>query len=442
VYLTYTSTYTSTYTKWGISMTVVIVGGGAAGLQAALAVRKSWPDKPVLLIDCEGEIGYYRALLPPFMVGMLEEERLFFWRQEEDSLLTVLKGERVEGIDRSVRRLYLGKGQAIEYDRLVLCHGGSPDMPGILSGHSCQGLFPVRDLTAARGAKQWLPGHPDVVILGSSLVGVKTAVYLRMAGHKVSLIVRRDHTLLRVLSPAAAGFIDVHLQHLGIDLHFNSILEDLRVTDGAVDSVKTGQQWLSCSTLLVAAGATPDSRFLDGSGLLENGALMVSSSLQTKDLGIFAAGDAATIRIEEREGFNPGTWPHAVTQGKLAAENLYSSSPRPLGVLTRVNCMNLSGLPMVILGPPVTGAEKVSYSDPLRSIYRELFLADGRIVGGALMGDITGAGPLHAMINGGERVGAEAQDLVCPGGRALRRFAKTETRGRRAFIFSFERAHP
>ncbi len=291
-------------------------------MEAALTVRKIWRDHPVVLVDSEEEIGYYRALLPPFMVGMLEEERLFFWKQGEDSGLAILKGERVEKVDRSGRRLHLTEGRTIEYDRLILAHGGSPDMPGILSERSCRGIFPVRDLTAARRAKEWLAGQSEVVILGSSLVGVKTAIYLRMAGKKVSLIVRRDHTLLRVLSPDAAKIVDAHLQRLGVDLHFNSVLEDLRVRDGVIDAVKAGEKWLPCSTLLVATGATPDSRFLEGSDLLEDGVLIVSPSLQTKDPRIFAAGDAATIRLEEKERLNPGTWPHAVTQGKLAAENL------------------------------------------------------------------------------------------------------------------------
>ena len=422
-------------------MTCVIVGGGAAGLQAALTARKAWPDRPVVLIDSEEEVGYYRALLPPFMVGMLEEEKLFFWRQGEDPLLTILRGTTVERIDRTTRRLHLGKGETIEYDRLILAHGGSPDMPGILAEQSCRGIFPVRDLTSARKAKKWLPEHPEVVILGSSLVGAKTAVYLRMAGVKVSLLVRRNHTLLRVLSPNAARLIDAHLQRLGVDLHFNSTLEDLRMKNGAIDAVKTGQEWLPCKTLLVAAGATPDMRFLNESDLLEKGELMVSPSLQTRDLRIFAAGDVATVRIEGREGLNPGTWPHAVTQGKLAGENLYASAPRFLDVLTRVNCMNLSGLPLVVLGPPVSGAETVFYTSPSRTVYRELFVADGRIVGGVLVGDITGAGPLHALINQGEPVGEEARDLVCPHGRALRRLVRPEGQHRRAFIFSSERVH-
>ena len=49
-------------------MTCIIVGGGVAGFQAAMTCRTLWPDRAVTLIDTEKETGYYRTLLPQFMV--------------------------------------------------------------------------------------------------------------------------------------------------------------------------------------------------------------------------------------------------------------------------------------------------------------------------------------------------------------------------------------
>jgi len=419
-------------------MACVIVGGGTAGFQSALTCRKSWPDKSVILVDAEQEVGYFRPLLPQFMVGRLEEEKLFFWRPEPDPLFTVRTGVKVSSLDRAAQRLELENGERVEYERLILAHGGSPYMPEVLAEKTCEGIFPVRSLTTARKVREWLLRHKDIVILGSSLVGVKTAVFLRLAGLKVSLIVRRNHTLLRVLTPRAAELIDAHLRRMGIELYLNSTIEEIGVKDGCIHAVKAGTRWIPCDTVLVAAGAIPDSSFLEGSGLLEEGALIVSPALQTRDQKIYAAGDAATIALAEKEYINPATWPHAISQGKLAAENLYETVPKPLNLLTHVNCMNLHGLSLVILGPPVPGCEVLSYSRPSEGVLRELFLVNGRIVGGTLLGDISGAGPLHAMMSTGERIDHREDDLIYPHGRALSSFSRFG-RQRQAFILPSER---
>ncbi len=148
--------------------------------------------------------------------------------------------------------------------------------------------------------------------------------------------------------------------------------------------------------LLLAAGSVPDIEFLEDSGLLEDGKLSVSSALQTLDENIFALGDAVTIKNGGMH--TPWTWPQAVSQGKHAAANLFRSPPVSIQVTSRVNAMNLFGLSLIVLGAPVSGTDVVSYSKPADGVYRELFIHDNRIIGGALVGDITDAGPLHAMM--------------------------------------------
>ncbi|PIV01610.1 MAG: hypothetical protein COS57_14180 [Syntrophobacterales bacterium CG03_land_8_20_14_0_80_58_14] len=419
-------------------MTCIIVGGGIAGFQAAMACRALWPDRAVTLIDAEKETGYYRTLLPQFMAGALPEERLFFQKGENDPLLTVRPGLRVRSLDRKSRSLSLDSGETLSYDRLILAHGGESYLPGILAGPPCRGVFPVRDLTTARKTQAWLADHRKILVFGGALVGVKTAVHLRQAGFEVSLVVRRGHILLRALSPESAEVVEAHLRRLGIEICVNAPLEEIRQKNGEIDALKAGGRWLPCNTLLVATGTVPDTSFLEGTGLLTDGELVVSPALQTKDPRIFAAGDVAVIS-SRRVMVRPNTWPQAVSQGKLAAENLYRSTPMPHRDLARINAMELHGLAMVILGPPVSGAEVISHARPEASVRRELFLVDGRPVGGALIGDITAAGTLHARINVERPFTAWDAGLLRPRTENVIRFPE-QTGRREALILSPKRS--
>ena len=413
---------------------IIIVGGGAAGFQAAATCRALWPEKAVTLIDAEQEVGYYRTLLPQFMVGALPEEKLFFRSGGDDPLLTVRTGVRVKTVDRGGRRLVLATGEALAYDRLILAHGGGPYLPGILAGPPARGIFPVRDLTTARAAKSWLSEHRKVIVFGGSLVGVKTAVHLRQAGFEVSLVVRRGHILLRALSPESAEVVEDHLREMGIRIAVNAPLEDIRVEQGAIAAIKAGGVWIPGTTLFVAAGVAPDTTFLEGTGLLTDSQLVVSPALQTADPHIFAAGDVAVIGTAGGERISPNTWPQAVSQGRTAAENLYRKTPVPHRDLTRINAMELDGLAMVILGPPVEGADVISYAKPEARVRRELFLRGGNPVGGALIGDISAAGTLHALIAAGREINPAEAALLRPQSRSVIPFPEHAGR-RQALIF-------
>lgn len=399
-------------------MDCVIIGGGVAGMQAALTVRRRWPQKTVALIDGEREIGYYRTLLPQFMVRTLAERKLFFWRPDDDPELTVILGVKVLSLDRANRCLFLENKKTLNYERLIIASGGRPILPPVCPQSLCSGVFPVRSLTIARAIREWLPDHPQVVILGGGLVGVKTAIHLAHSNFSVTLIEREKQLLPQALTPEAALPIKDHLARNKINLVLESSVDDVQVESGQLKAIQAGGKWITCQTLLVAAGSTPDVDFLEESGLLREGRLPVSPALQTMDENIFAVGDAVTI-TSGKQATTPWTWPQAVTQGKLAAANVYEPVPRPLNCLSRVNCMDLYGLSLVVLGVPVPGAEVTAYTNKDAGIYRELFHVEGKIVGGALIGDITDAGNLHAMMNAEDDIKKQGLSLLKPRGYAF-----------------------
>ena len=393
---------------------VVVAGGGAAGINAALACRRHFPEKPVTIVDTEAEIGYYRPLLPQFMLGKIDAHKLFFWRQGQDPLLTPRLNVTVATIDRENRLLHLEGGETLAYDRLILAPGGRPLVPPVCTSQSCRlGVFPVRSLTDARAVRRWLPAHRNITILGGGLVGVKTAVQFALSGFPTILVEREDHLLPNLLAHQAALPIADHLRNLGVDVRTDSTIEEIQGnSEGDLEEVRISGEWAICDTLLVAIGSTPELGFLESSGLLKGGELVVAPTLQTSDRCVFAAGDAVTIQTADGATHRPWTWPQAISQGKLAGANVYRSSPLALSTLSRVNAQNIAGLPLVVLGgrPDLFGAVS-EFGDPPRW-WREWYRKKDCIVGGALVGDISGAGPLHFKMATGEII---PDDIIKPG---------------------------
>jgi NADPH-dependent 2,4-dienoyl-CoA reductase/sulfur reductase-like enzyme len=400
-------------------MDIVIVGGGPAGIQAALECRQSWPRKSVTLVEKEDTVGYSRPMLPLFMAGQAEEEKLYLLKPGEDPLLKIITGEKVLSLDREKRIVHLEKGEPIQYERLILAPGGRPIIPVVNGARSVEGIFPVRNLPEAREVRRRITGEQKILVVGGGLVGVKTAAYLRAAGFQVSVVEKEGYLLPQALKAEAAGYVEEHLRRMGIHLYLNRTLEGVEEEQGRMKGVRAGGEWIPCDTLLLAVGSLPDISFLESSGLLEEGSLRVSAALQTRDPRIFAAGDAVTVVTPDGKKFTPWTWPQAVSQGRLAASNLYRSQPVPLKSLARLNSMNLQSLSLNILGAFVEGSTEISHTRPGEGIFRQVFLRDGRITGGALVGDITGSGPLHHLMINGRESSSDVEGLIRPSLRLM-----------------------
>ena len=418
-------------------MDCVIIGGGIAGFAAAKTIRRCWPDKSVVLLDSENDVGYFRTLLPQYMAETLTEKKLFFFNPQDDPELIIKTGCTVLSLNRKLKKVFLDTDEAIGYERLILAVGGCPIIPPIFRNTSLKGIYPVRYLSDARPVRKAISGRPRIVILGGGLVGVKTAAHFAHTGLTVTLVEKEDRLLPMALSKRASKPVETHLSGLGIRLKLGCSVNDLKPENKQLSGVLAGEEWIDCQMLLLAAGSIPDINFLEDTGLLEDRQLLVSPALQTVDENIFALGDAVTIKNGGMH--TPWTWPQAVYQGKHSGANLFRSSPAPILATSRVNAMNLFGLSLIVLGAPVSGADVVSFSNPADGVYRELFTMDNRIVGGALVGDITDAGPLHAMMIAGEKIDPQNLEHIKPHGSAFfRRSWNNLMQYRRACVMPVE----
>ena len=166
---------------------IVIVGGGQTGAHAAMAAREAGFGGRILLLGEEAHAPYDR---PPLSKAMLTDETMPAPVPFHDPAkvaergIEVRLGARVAGIDRADRRLVLGGGERVAYDRLLLATGGRARHLTVPGAERVHLLRTLADATAIRAGL--VPGA-RVVCIGAGVIGLEIAAAARKRGCAVTV---------------------------------------------------------------------------------------------------------------------------------------------------------------------------------------------------------------------------------------------------------------
>lgn len=304
---------------------LVIVGASLAGLRAAEELRAQGHDGPITMVGDEPHRPYDR---PP-----LSKQVLNGTRPPESAALTVAGGSvddlgvdwhlgaSATGLDLAGREVLLGGGERLPFDGLVIATGASPRrLPG--TDH-LDGVHTLRTLDDCLAIRAGLERSPQrIAVVGAGFIGAEVAATCRGLGIEVSLIEALPVPLERGLGPTmGAVMADVHRDH-GVDvclgvgvvrIEGDDRVERIRLTDGRVIDV---------DLVVVGIGVTPNTDWLDGSGLTIEDGVVCNTACQAAP-GVVAAGDVArwpnarfgeTMRVEH--------WDNAIEMGAHAARSL------------------------------------------------------------------------------------------------------------------------
>jgi len=275
---------------------LIVVGGGPAGLAAAICGARS--RLSTLLIE-KGQPGGRAAHIMqidnfPGAGCTTGPDLVSRFRGQAEALgVTFLQAEvsRLEP-EGPFKTVYTRQGVAYEARAVILCPGAEPRTLGVRGEERLRGRgvhYAVAD-----SAADW--AGRDVVVVGDGDAAVAAAVHLAQSARKVSLVCIHSEDRMDACPASLAQLRGSS----GIQVIAQTAVEEIqgegRVERVVLRSLVNGERWtLPADAVFVLAGITPCTDFLRGSGIhLDARGYIIADpeTMATSVDGIYAAGDA------------------------------------------------------------------------------------------------------------------------------------------------------
>ena len=331
---------------------IVILGGGFAGVCAALRLEKTLARDPgveVLLISRENFL-LFTPMLHEVATGELAPTDIVNPLRKLLRRVRLFLGE-VESIDLPGKSVMVSHGDSrhhheLTYDHLVLALGASTNffnLPGLqersltmrslgdalrLRNHLIKNLEEA-DFECCADLREALL---TVVVAGAGFAGVETIGGLNdFVRESLKFYPQLEEEMLRFvlvdagpavlpeLSPKLGSYAQKKLARRKIEIVLNAKVESVsdegvKLSNGA--TIKT-------NTLIWTGGNAPHPLLTTLPCQKERGRPLVNEFLEVPEWpGVWAAGDCAAIRDPRTEKLYPPTAQHALRQGKVLAHNL------------------------------------------------------------------------------------------------------------------------
>lgn len=342
---------------------IVIVGGGAGGLELAVRLGKTLGKRKkahITLIDAV-RTHVWKPLLHQVAAGTLDShaDELEYFALARKHHFAFRLG-RMDGLSRSQREVSLAPSvdeegeqvlprQTVPYDQLVLALGsqtndfGTPgarehcvmlDTPA--AAERFHRMLVNSCLRAQAKAKAAGEGRFTVTIIGGGATGVELSAELHMTTKILSgyglrnfdpekdlkiVIVDASPRLLQALPERLSSAVALELRKLDIEIHTNE-----KVVEVSKEGVKMASGTFIPSSIVVwAAGIKAPDFLKDIDGLETNrgNQLVVQRTLQTtRDPAIFAMGDCAACSQGEGKPLVPPRAQSAHQQASMLAKSM------------------------------------------------------------------------------------------------------------------------
>jgi thioredoxin reductase len=294
---------------------LVIVGGGPAGMAAALAAREAGV-RDVLLLERDQHLGgiLNQCIHPGFglhhfkaeLTGPEYAQRFADEVAADDGIEVSLRSFVVKlTADRKISYLRPGALEEVEAGAVILatgCRERTREMIPI-PGSRPAGVYPAGLAQKMVNMEGWIPGR-EAVIIGSGDIGLIMARHMALEGVKVKAVVEIQKTsrgLVRNVVQCLEDFgIPLYFQHRIKTIHGRDRVErvDVVQVDDNFNDIPGSGFSLDCDTVLVSVGLIPENELLEmaGAAIDRKTNTPVADKVNLTSLpGVFACGNACKV---------------------------------------------------------------------------------------------------------------------------------------------------
>ena len=334
---------------------IVIIGGGPAGMAAAVAAKKQGIER-ILILERDRELGgiLNQCIHNGFGLHTFQEE--LTGPEYADRFIGQVKLYNIEyklntmvmDVSRDKRVTAMNREEGmfeIQAKAIILAMGCRERSRGALNipGYRPAGIYSAGTAQRLGNMEGFLPGR-EVVILGSGDIGLIMARRMTLEGAKVKVVAE--------LMPYSGGLkrnivqclddykIPLKLSHTVIDIKGKERVEG--VTLAEVDEnrrpIKGTEEFYSCDTLLLSVGLIPENEISGAMGVELNPVTSgpkVNERLETSIEGVFACGNVLHVHdlvdfVSEEAAAAGKNAAMYVQEGESASEQGRKIKLRPL----------------------------------------------------------------------------------------------------------------
>jgi len=278
---------------------VLVIGGSAAGMVAAVTGKSCWNEKSFILVKKQKDVMVPCGI--PYIFGTLDSSQLNI--MPVDNMLAKAGIEslvnKVVTIDKEAKIVTMQDGEQIKYDKLVIATGSTPVKPKWLKGANLDNVFVIpKDRTYLDVMKEKINTLKKVVVVGAGFIGVEFSDELKKNGHEVTLIEKEKDILCTAFDEEIASRIAAILTGRGVKIITGNGISEVTGTSKVKGVKLENGDIIDADAVILSMGYVPNTDLAGKSGIYvdESGFIAVDEYMRTHVKDVFAIGDCAQKR--------------------------------------------------------------------------------------------------------------------------------------------------